>query len=99
VLDSVAPNTLFVGNEFARNLEQALDLQFGQCGKIPACAKALGDPRSRLDALMATLKSNPPLVHYRDASTGLPREDTLHPSDVAGLMRMYAYTPLAAMTA
>jgi pimeloyl-ACP methyl ester carboxylesterase len=95
VLDSVAPNTLFVGNEFARNLEQALDLQFGQCGRIPACAKALGDPRSRLDALMATLKSNPPLVHYRDASTGLPREDTLHPSDVAGLMRMYAYTPLA----
>jgi pimeloyl-ACP methyl ester carboxylesterase len=95
VLDSVAPNTLFVGNEFARNLEQALDLQFGQCGRIPACATALGDPRSRLDALMATLKSNPPLVHYRDASTGLPREDTLHPSDVAGLMRMYAYTPLA----
>ncbi len=95
VLDSVAPNTLFVGNEFARNLEQALDLQFGQCGRIPACARALGNPRSRLDALMASLKSNPPLVHYRDASTGLPREDTLHPSDVAGLMRMYAYTPLA----
>jgi len=36
VLDSVAPNTLYLGNEFAGNLESALDLQFGQCGKTPA---------------------------------------------------------------
>ncbi|MEO6263668.1 MAG: alpha/beta hydrolase [Luteimonas sp.] len=95
VLDSVAPNTLVLGNDFARNLEQALDLQFGQCGKTPACAKALGDPRSRLDALMAKLKSDPPLVRYRDASTGEEREERLLPAHVAGLMRMYAYAPLA----
>jgi len=62
VLDSVAPNTLIVGNEFAHNLEQALDLQFGECGKVPACARALGNPRSRLDALMTTLRTSPPLV-------------------------------------
>jgi pimeloyl-ACP methyl ester carboxylesterase len=95
VLDSVAPNTLFVGNEFSGNLEAALDLQFGQCGKIPACARALGNPRSRLDALMAKLRSDPPLVRYRDASSGEIKEQRLMPSDVAGLMRMYAYTPLA----
>ena len=96
VLDSVAPNTLFVGNEFATNLESALDLQFGRCDSTPACAKALGNPRSRLDSLMAKLKSDPPLVRYRDASTGTMREERLLPSRVAGLMRMYAYTPLAA---
>ena len=96
VLDSVAPNSLFLGNEFARNLEQALDLQFGQCGKAPACAKALGDPRSRLDALMAKLRSDPPTVRYRDASTGEFHEDTLKPEHVAGLMRLFAYSPLAA---
>jgi pimeloyl-ACP methyl ester carboxylesterase len=95
VLDSVAPNTLILGNDFARNLEQALDLQFGQCGKVPACAKALGDPRSRLDALMARLRTDPPLVRYRDAATNQMREDTLLPEHVAGLMRMYAYAPLA----
>jgi pimeloyl-ACP methyl ester carboxylesterase len=95
VLDSVAPNTLIVGNEFAHNLEQALDLQFGECGKVPACARALGDPRSRLDALMATLRSSPPLVRYRDPSTGALHEARLRPEDVAGLMRMYAYAPLA----
>ena len=96
VLDSVAPNALMLGNEFARNLEQALDLQFGQCGKVPACAKALGNPRSRLDALMATLRSAPPTVRYRDASTGAFHEETLRPEHVAGLMRLFAYSPLAA---
>jgi len=95
VLDSVAPNTLILGNDFARNLEQALDLQFGQCAKVPACAKALGDPRSRLDALMARLRTDPPLVRYRDAATNQMREEKLLPEHVAGLMRMYAYAPLA----
>ncbi len=95
VLDSVAPNTLIVGNEFAHNLEQALDLQFGECGKVTACARALGNPRSRLDALMTTLRSSPPLVRYRDPSTGAEHEARLRPDDVAGLMRMYAYAPLA----
>ena len=96
VLDSVAPNTLIFGNEFAGNLEEALDLQFGQCGKNPACAKALGDPRSRLNAVMAKLRSDPPLVRYRDASTGESREERLLPGHVAGLARMYAYAPVAA---
>jgi len=95
VLDSVAPNTLILGNDFARNLEQALDLQFGRCGKVPACAKALGDPRSRLDALMTQLRSDPPLVRYRDASTNQMQQARLLPEHVAGLMRMYAYAPLA----
>lgn len=96
VLDSVAPNAIYLGNDFARNLESALDLQFGRCGKTPACAKALGDPRARLDALMATLRAKPPLVRYRDASTGELKEETLQPGHVAGLTRMYAYAPLAA---
>jgi pimeloyl-ACP methyl ester carboxylesterase len=95
VLDSVAPNSLFLGNEFARNLDAALDLQFGRCGQTPACARTLGDPRARLDALMAKLKSDPPLVRYRDAGTGEVKEERLKPELVAGLMRMYAYTPLA----
>ena len=96
VLDSVAPNSLIFGNEFARNLEQALDLQFGRCGQVPACAKALGSPRSRLDALMAKLRSDPPVVRYRDAKTGEFHEDTLRPEHVAGLTRLFAYSPLAA---
>jgi len=95
VLDSVAPNSLFLGNEFAGNLEAALDLQFGQCGKNPACANSLGNPRSRLDALMARLRADPPQVSYRDATSNTLKQEALTADDVAGLMRMYAYTPLA----
>ena len=70
VLDSVAPNAIYLGNDFARNLESALDLQFGQCAKTPGCTKALGDPRERLNALMVKLRAESPLVKYRDASDG-----------------------------
>jgi pimeloyl-ACP methyl ester carboxylesterase len=96
VLDSVAPNAIHLGNDFARNLESALDLQFGRCGKEASCAAKLGDPRQRLDALMAKLRSNPPRVRYRDAGTGEMQEEVLQPGHVAGLTRMYAYAPLAA---
>jgi len=96
VLDSVAPNELILGNDFATNLEQALDLQFSQCAKSEACARQVGDPRAQLDALMAKLRADPPLVRYRDPSTGEMREERLEPEMVAGLFRMYAYMPLAA---
>lgn len=94
VLDSVAPNTLYLGNEFAANLERALDLQFDRCEQTPACVEALGHPRGQLDALMAKLRSDPPTVRYRDAASGESREEALTADAVAGLMRMYAYVPL-----
>ena len=94
VLDSVAPNTLILGNEFAANLERALDLQFGRCEQSPKCVAALGHPRAQLDALMAKLRSDPPMVRYRDASTGESKERPLTADAVAGLMRLYAYVPL-----
>jgi pimeloyl-ACP methyl ester carboxylesterase len=95
VLDSVAPNSLVLGNEFARNLEDALDLQFARCAKTPACAQRLGNPREKLRALMAKLQSDPPLVGYRDGMTGENKKEKLTPQLVAGLVRMYAYMPLA----
>ena len=96
VLDSVAPNELILGNDFALNLERALDLQFAQCTQSEACTEQVGDPRDQLDRLMATLRADPPLVHYRDPSTGEMREERLRPEMVAGLFRMYAYVPMAA---
>jgi pimeloyl-ACP methyl ester carboxylesterase len=96
LLDSVAPNAIYLGNDFARNLESALDLQFGRCAKTPGCTKSLGDPRERLDTLMAKLRTDAPLVQYRDASTGEMKEERLRPGHVAGLTRMYAYAPVAA---
>ena len=94
VLDSVAPNSLVLGNEFAANLERALDLQFGRCEQSSECVAAVGHPRAQLDALMAKLRAAPPLVRYRDSATGESKEAPLTADAVAGLMRLYAYMPL-----
>ncbi|RYZ71304.1 MAG: alpha/beta hydrolase [Lysobacteraceae bacterium] len=95
VLDGVAPNSLVLGNEFARNLEDALDLQFALCAKTPTCVQRFGNPREKLRVLMARLATDPPLVTYRDGITGEGRQERLTPQLVAGLVRMYAYMPLA----
>lgn len=96
VLDSAVPNTLGLGNIFARNLDDALALQFAQCARSPECKARVGEPREELAKLMATLRANPPTVRYRDAGTGEWREDTLTPERIAGMVRMYAYMPVVA---
>lgn len=96
VLDSPVPNTLGLGNIFARNLDDALALQFGLCSKDPVCKEKLGDPRAELDVLLATLRAKPAQVQYRDATSGELKQGTLRAGTVAGLVRMYAYMPLAA---
>lgn len=96
VLDSPVPNTLVLGNIFARNLDNALALQFARCTQEPACRGKVGEPRAELDKLLATLRADPPRVRFRDATTGAYREQVLQPMRLAGLVRMYAYQPTAA---
>jgi pimeloyl-ACP methyl ester carboxylesterase len=95
VLDSVVPNTLGMGNIFARNLDDALALQFALCSKDATCKDKLGDPRAELDALLTKLRAAPVQVNYRDATSGEAKQGTLLAETVAGLVRMYAYMPLA----
>jgi pimeloyl-ACP methyl ester carboxylesterase len=95
VLDSPVPNAQGLGNIFARNLDDALTLQFGLCSKDPACKAKLGDPRAELDTLLANLRAQPAKVNYRDATSGEMKEGILRAETVAGLVRMYAYMPLA----
>jgi pimeloyl-ACP methyl ester carboxylesterase len=95
-IDGIVPNTLVLGNEHSRNLESSLDSQFKRCQLAPGCAKKFGDPRKQLDALMAKLKVDPPLVSYRDAITGEAKQEKLTPGHVATLTRMFAYAPQAA---
>lgn len=95
VLDSPVPNSLQLGNIFARNLDDALALQFAQCSKVPSCKDKLGDPRAELDALLAKLRAQPVTVSYRDAASGEQRQGELNADTVASLVRMYAYMPAA----
>ncbi|KAF1712680.1 alpha/beta hydrolase [Pseudoxanthomonas kalamensis DSM 18571] len=95
VLDSVVPNSLVLGNIFARNLDDALALQFDQCKQDATCRERLGEPRQQLDTLLATLERDRPRVKFRDARSGELREERLLPQHVVGLVRMYAYMPQA----
>lgn len=94
ILDSVAPNSLILGQEIARNLEDALKADFGLCQAEPACAKAFGNPYGDLAALRARVASRPPVVTYRDPATDAWHTRTLDDNTLAGVVRLFAYSPL-----
>ncbi len=96
VLDSVVPNTLHLSNIWARNLDDALALQFGVCTKDAQCKAKFGDPRAELGSLLATLRNAPPQVSYRDPLSGEQKTEVLTADEVAGLVRMFAYMPAIA---
>jgi pimeloyl-ACP methyl ester carboxylesterase len=99
VLDSVAPNTLVLGQEHARNLEAALEAQFARCREDTACLANLGDPREQLARVRERLQAGGIApVHYRDPVSGEWREEVPTFGHLAGLLRMYAYQPAMAAT-
>jgi pimeloyl-ACP methyl ester carboxylesterase len=93
VLDAVVPPTLALGAEHARNLDAAVDAQFGRCDRDAVCRERFGSPRARLDELLAALRRQPQRVSYRDPVTDELREDELTADTVAGVVRLHAYSP------
>ncbi|WP_454832856.1 alpha/beta hydrolase [Pseudoxanthomonas wuyuanensis] len=97
VIDGVVPNALALGSEHARNLDEALAMQFQRCQQLPACADRFGsDLREQLRSLMQRLAQQPQPVEYRDPSSGQLKQGTLDVGSVAGLTRMFSYAPQAA---
>jgi pimeloyl-ACP methyl ester carboxylesterase len=92
VLDSVAPNSLILGETFASDLERALKLQADACLATPACNKAFGDWRKTLLALRGQLNEKPvPDVTFRDPRTNEPVTRTVTGDTLAGLAHLFAY--------
>lgn len=99
VLDSVVPNSLVLGQDHARNLEDALDVQFARCRDDDACAANLGDPRQQLALVRERLQAGGIApVRYRDPVSGDWREEVPRFGHLAGLLRMYAYHPSMSAT-
>ena len=99
VLDSVAPNTLILGNEHAANLQTALMAQFARCRDIPACEKQMGDPTAQLKKVAAELRGGDlPSLSYRDMTSGEWKQEVPTFGHLGLLLRMYAYSPEAAST-
>lgn len=96
VLDGVVPNSLIIGEDIARNLEDALKADFGLCEAEPACVKAFGNPYADLAKLRARIAQDPPVVTYRDPTTNVPRTRTLNEGTLVAVVRLFAYSPLTA---
>lgn len=93
VLDSVAPNELVFGQDFAHNLDTALKAQFALCAKNEACAKAFGDSFASLGKLRDALRAQPQSFAFRDPVTFKAIDARLTANRLAGLVRLFAYTP------
>jgi pimeloyl-ACP methyl ester carboxylesterase len=93
VLDSVAPNTLVLGSEFTRDLDDALRAIFGACTKNPACKQRFGDPYRALYALRDRVRAAPIAAAYADPVTYATRQGTLDVDTLSTVVRMFAYTP------
>jgi pimeloyl-ACP methyl ester carboxylesterase len=91
VLDSAVPNSLALGQEHARNLEQALKAQLALCNAQAECQQRFGDPYAQLQTLRARLQSKPATAQVPDPNTFKLSERTLTHARLAGLVRLYAY--------
>jgi pimeloyl-ACP methyl ester carboxylesterase len=96
VLDSVVPNTAVLGEDFARNLDDALKAQFARCTAAPACKKQFGDPDQTLYQLRDALRANPHEVSFRDPQSYQTVKRVLNEDALASVVRMFAYTPATA---
>lgn len=96
-LDSIAPNTLVLGQEHAANLDAAIRQQFARCVADAACKRNIGDPAALLAQVRATLKAgNLAPVRYRDPTSGQWREEVPRFGHLGALLRFYAYRPESA---
>ncbi|TPG45948.1 alpha/beta hydrolase [Rhodanobacter glycinis] len=96
VLDSVVPNPLALGQDFARNLDDALKAQFARCTAEPACRQQFGDPDQTLYQLRDALRANPHEVSFRDPQSYRSVKRVLNEDSLASVVRMFAYTPATA---
>ncbi|MGA7541132.1 MAG: alpha/beta hydrolase [Steroidobacteraceae bacterium] len=96
VLDGVLPNSAIVGEDIARNLQDALKADLDLCEAEPACLKAFGDPYADLTELRARIDQHPPVVTYRDPDTDEWRTRTLDENTLAVVVRLFSYSPLTA---
>ena len=91
VLDSAVPNSLALGQDHARNLEDALKAQFALCSAQAECKQRFGDPYAQLQVLRSHLRTSPVTAQVPDPTTYELNTRTLTPARLAGLVRLYTY--------
>ncbi len=94
VLDSVAPNELVFGEDFAQNLENALKAQFALCTKNPACSQGVRRSVCEPDqAARRAARASRRIMLSAIRSPSSRRRCASTEQRLAGLVRMFAYSP------
>ncbi|WP_233840805.1 alpha/beta hydrolase [Dyella sp. 2HG41-7] len=93
VLDSVVPNQVIFGEDFAINLDNALKKDFASCMAVAACKQHFGDSMQTLYQLRDALRANPHNVSFRDPETYETVVRPLTEYSLASVVRMFAYQP------
>ncbi len=93
VLDSTVPNSVVLGEDFARNLDDALQAQFARCDADAACKERFGSPYQTLVQLRDALRANPHPVSFRDPQTYRTVQRVLSEDSLVSVVRMFAYAP------
>jgi pimeloyl-ACP methyl ester carboxylesterase len=96
VLDSVVPNSLVLGSEHARNLEQVLRSLFARCSADERCKQSFGDSYATLYRVRDRLRAQPQALSLRDPSTFEPLHLNFSAADLATVVRINVYSPLTA---
>ena len=91
VLDSVVPNQVVLGQDFAANLDEALKKDFANCIAAAACKQRFGDSMQTLYQLRDALRANPHKVSFRDPETYETVVRPLSEFSLASVVRMFAY--------
>ena len=96
VLDSTVPNDVVLGEDFAQNLDDALQAQFARCTANAACRQRFGNPYQTLIQLRDALRANPHPVSFRDPQSYRTVQRVLSEDSLVSVVRMFAYSPVTA---
>lgn len=91
VLDSVVPNTVVLGADFARNLDDALKAQFARCAADAVCHARFDHPYQTLLQLRDALAANPHPVRARDPESYRSVQRVLDADTLVNVVRLFAY--------
>ena len=92
-IDSVAPPELALGQDHARNLEDALKKMSARCHDDAACLERFGDPMRTLRNLNERLQQRSKPVRYRNPDTYEWSEAPFTRDTLGVVARLFSYAP------
>ncbi len=93
MLEGVAPMSLLLPLNVARDSQRALELLFTHCEQDEACTKRYPELRGRFNALLAQLQKEPVRTRVENPLTGVPEDLTISHTTFVSVLRGVLYMP------